>query len=121
MSIKFSELIKLVETCGKAGVKKFVHETEDGLPIHIEFHEHQSIHIDQKCSTSNIAPESPIEVPESTSGLVMPIQISPDFERQEALRLLEEDFDQLAIEDPELYETLLAQEQLGDFGEAHAR
>lgn len=129
MSIKISELIKLIEACGKSGVKKFVHETEDGLPLHLEFHEQPKLHIEpqhiapavEKTSQKfHVEHGGAIEVPLAPSGPVLSDQISPDFERQEALRLLEEDFDQLQIEDPEKYEELLAYEKLGDFGESHA-
>src|SRR5688500_1121374 len=108
MSIKISELIRLVEACGKAGVKKLVHETEEGLPINLEFHE-------------NRVPEVPIStfsVPRIQQE--KPIVVSPDFQKSEDYRLLEEDFDILPIQDPEKFEELLANGKLEHYGEAHA-
>jgi len=108
MSIKICDLIKLVEACGKSGVKKFDHETEDGLPIHLEFHEQKLPPVIQKKE------KIPLVVPAG------PLEMSPEFETQEQLRLIEDDFDILPILDPMKYEELLANGKLDEYGEAHA-
>lgn len=110
MSIKISELVQLIEACGKAGVKKFVHETEKGLPINIEFHEN-------RVPVEEVQPEIPVPQPVQEK----PIEISQDFEKSEQLRLLQEDFDILHLQDPEKFEELLANEKLEYYGEAHAQ
>lgn len=110
MSIKISELISLIEACGKAGVKKFVHETEKGLPIQLEFFER----VPEEEEVPQAAP-----IVRELSG--QSIEISQEFEDSEKIRLLQEDFDLLHLQDPEKYEELLANDKLGDFGEAHAQ
>lgn len=112
MSIKISEIISLIEACGNAGVKKFVHETEKGLPINIEFFER----VPQEATV--------VDLPQAEIRVSLPqekaIEISQDFDKAERFRLLQEDFDLLHLQDPEKYEELLANDKLGDFGEAHA-
>jgi|SRR5688572_12441889 len=123
MSMKISDLVKLIEACGRAGVKKLVHETENGLPINLEFYEARpevKLPIQEtEVSLPKDEAAQALEYLQNVSNQKL-VEVSQEFDRQERLRLLEEDFDILPIADPEKYEELLANGKLDDFGEAHA-
>lgn len=112
MSTKISDLIQLIEACGRAGVKKLVHETDDGLPINLEFHESKA--------PIELVSTVPQVKPHVNTKKQSYLEISSDFAKSEDARLLDDDFDLLPIQDPEKFEELLANGKLEHFGEAHA-
>jgi hypothetical protein len=112
MSITISDLVSLIEACGKAGVKKFVHETEKGLPINLEFFEQK---VTPEIPVFNLPEKEHISDPKPKN-----FEVSHNFSVQEELRLLEEDYDILPIADPEKYEELLANGKLESYGDADA-
>jgi len=97
-------VLKILDACGNLNVKT-LKINDDGLELSVEFHMPK---VEE--STKPYVNEVPIDAP---------LEVSKDFAITEKLREVEQDFDLLALENPLLYEELLAQGKLDEFGELH--
>lgn len=104
------DFIKIIKECSKNGVKSFK-ITEKG-EVEILFQD----------NLSESKPDSPVETkpvfhPALLDEDQKPLVIDEKFEEGTKQEHLDDEFETLLLEDPELYEDLLMNDKLEDYGE----
>lgn len=104
MSIDVKGICKIIETCGKQGVKNIKFEG-----VEIDF------------GTAPEPQENIVHTPFHPSFTTSPVEEDAiPFNEEDKEVLIEEDYSTLLLDEPEKYEELLAMGKLESYGEAHA-